>query len=59
MDADVTLTVGVEFTVTILVAAPVHPPELVPVTVYVVVMIGLAVTDEPVVALNPVAGLHV
>jgi hypothetical protein len=36
----------------------VHPPD-VPVTVYVVVPLGFAVTDEPVVELNPVAGLQV
>lgn len=35
-----------------------HPPGL-PVTVYVVVVVGDAVTDEPVVALSPVAGLQV
>ena len=29
-----------------------------PITVYVVVVVGLAITDEPVVPLNPVAGLH-
>lgn len=36
---------------------PVHPLE-VPVTVYVVVEVGFAVTDAPVVLLNPVAGLQ-
>ena len=51
-----TLTIGSGFTVTVTCA--VHPPG-VPVTVYVVVVAGDAVTDEPVVALNPVAGLHV
>ena len=35
----------------------VHP--LVPVTVYRVVLVGLAVTTDPVVALRPVAGDHV
>jgi len=53
-----TVIVGNGFTVTFTVAVFVHPPE-VPVTVYVVVLPGLAVTDEPVVALNPVPGLHV
>ena len=33
-------------------------PVAVPITVYVVVVVGLAITDEPVVLLNPVAGLH-
>lgn len=35
-----------------------HPLD-VPVTVYVIVAVGFAVTEEPVVELNPVAGLHV
>lgn len=37
---------------------PLQPP-VVPVTVYVVVVAGFAVTVEPVVALSPVAGLQV
>ena len=52
----VTDTVGGWLTVTVTCA--VHPPGE-PVTVYVVVEAGDAVTEEPVVALNPVAGLHV
>lgn len=36
-----------------------HPLPLVPVTVYVVELAGLAVTVVPVVALKPVAGIHV
>jgi hypothetical protein len=47
---------GVEFTVTVTVAVFVQPFALVPVTVYVVVAVGDAVTVAPVVALNPVAG---
>ena len=31
---------------------------LVPVTMYVVVVVGFAVTADPVVELNPVAGVH-
>jgi len=42
--------------VTVVVTVPVHPAALVPVIVYVVVVVGLAVTLVPVVALNPVAG---
>jgi hypothetical protein len=48
---------GSGFTVTTTVVVPVHAPD-VPVTVYVVVEGGLAVTDVPVVALSPVAGDH-
>ena len=48
--------VGGGFTMTVTCA--VHPPG-VPVTVYVVVVVGDAVTEEPVVALKPVAGVHV
>ena len=46
---------GTGFTVIVVVAVPVQP-ELVPATVYVMVMVGFAVTVEPVVALNPAAG---
>ena len=46
-------------TVTTVVAWAVHPLDAAPVIVYVVVTEGLAVTDAPVVALSPVAGLHV
>ena len=47
---------GLTVTVTV---AVLEQPEVVPVTVYVVVEPGLAVTEEPVVALRPVPGLHV
>jgi hypothetical protein len=36
----------------------VHPFPSVPVTVYVVVVVGLAITVVPVADDNPVAGLH-
>jgi len=55
--AGVTVTVGVGFTVTTTVAASEQLP-VVPVTVYDVVTVGLAVTLAPTVALNPVAGVH-
>jgi hypothetical protein len=51
------VTTGTGFTVTVICAEAVHPVTE-PSTVYVVVDDGLAVTDEPVVLLNPVAGLH-
>jgi hypothetical protein len=43
-------------TVTTAVVVLVQVPPLEPIIVYVVVAAGLAVTAEPVVALNPVAG---
>ena len=49
--------VGVGFTVTVAVLLPEHPVE-VPVTVYTVVEVGLAFTEDPVVALNPVEGVQ-
>jgi len=53
------VTVGVGLTVTTTVfEAPAHPP-VVPVTVYVVVVVGLALTLAPVVALKFVLGAHV
>lgn len=52
-----TLSVRLETTVTVEVLFPLHDP-LVPVTVYTVVTVGLAVTTDPVVALNPVPGLQ-
>lgn len=58
-DDGVTLTVGVGLTVTVLVAVFVQPFAPVPVIVYVVVTVGDAVTEAPVVALRPVAGDHV
>ncbi len=48
--------VGNGFTVTVVVVVFTHPNALVPVIVYVVVPVGLAVTLVPVVALKPVAG---
>ena len=51
----VTITVVTE---TVPCPVDVHPLLSVPVTVYVMVVVGFAVTDEPVVALNAVAGLH-
>jgi hypothetical protein len=53
-----TVITGIGLTVTVTCAVAVHPRAS-PVTVYVVVEVGLAVTDEPVVALNPVAGDHI
>jgi hypothetical protein len=53
----VTVTTGSGFTVTVTCPVAVHPFE-VPVTVYIVVEVGLAVTGEPMVELNPVAGDH-
>jgi len=55
----VTVTTNEEATVTVTVCVEVHPPPLSPVTVYVVVEPGLAVTLVPVVWFRPVAGLHV
>ena len=52
------VTVGKGLTVTVTVAVPTHPLTEVPVTVYVVVAAGVAVTEAPVVALNPPAGAH-
>jgi hypothetical protein len=54
---ELTVTVSAAFIVTVEVAVPVHP-LVVPVTVYVVVAGGLAVTVAPVVALSPVDGVH-
>jgi len=51
--------VGVGFTVMVNVELSTQPLPDVPTRVYVVVEVGLAVTVVPVVALNPVAGLHV
>lgn len=55
---ELTVTVGAGFTVTVVAAVLVHPFASVPVTVYVVVAEGLAVTDVPVVVLKPVPGVH-
>lgn len=54
-----TVTVGVGETVTVAVAVPGHCPVAEAVTVYTVVVPGVAVTAAPVVALNPAAGDHV
>jgi hypothetical protein len=53
-----TVTTGEGLTVTVTCVEAVHPFKS-PTTVYVAVEVGLAVTEEPVVALNPVAGLQV
>jgi hypothetical protein len=53
----VTVTTGIGFTVTVTCAVAVHPRTS-PVTVYVVVVVGFAVTVAPVVELKPVAGDH-
>jgi hypothetical protein len=52
-----TVTTGNGLIVTVTCAVAVHP-DISPVTVYVVVEEGFAVTEEPVVALNAVDGLH-
>lgn len=57
-DAGVTATVTAGFTVITAVAVPVHPLAAVPVTVYVVVVVGLAKTAAPLDAFRPVAGVH-
>jgi len=58
VEDEVSVTVGVVLTVIVTVAVLEHAP-VVPVTVYVVVAPGVAVTFEPVVALKPPAGDHV
>jgi hypothetical protein len=50
------LITGIKFTVTVTAAVLLQPAALVPVTVYVIVDVGLAVTLAPVVADNPVDG---
>ena len=52
------MTTGSGFTVTVPCPVDVQPLLSVPVTVYVIVEVGLAVTEEPVVELSAVAGLH-
>lgn len=52
------VTVGRVSIATETVPDPVHPLAAVPVTVYVVDPAGVAVTDDPVVALKPVEGDH-
>lgn len=57
MVGELTVIVGVEITVTVVVTgALVQVP--VPTTLYVVVTVGLAVTTDPVVVLKPVEGLQ-
>jgi hypothetical protein len=56
--AGVTTTAGTGFTITVTVVKLVQPAAVVPVMVYVVVAVGVAVTVAPLVALNPVAGVH-
>jgi hypothetical protein len=58
-EGGVTVNVGVGVTVTVTVVESGQPLALVPITVYVVVVAGVAVTEAPVVELNPVGGLHV
>lgn len=53
----VAVTVGTGLTVSVMLAVLEQEP-FVPVTVYVVVVVGFAVTDAPVVADKPVAGLQ-
>jgi hypothetical protein len=55
----VAVIVGVGFTVTVTVFVAEQPLELVPVTLYVVVVVGLAVIADPVVAFRSVDGDHV
>ena len=50
------LMVGNAFTVTVFVPVLIQPLASVPVTVYIVVVVGLAVMPEPVVAVRPVDG---
>lgn len=52
------LMVGSGFTVMVRVAVLTQPLALVPLTVYVVVTVGEAVTFAPVVTLSPVDGDH-
>ena len=51
-------TTGIGLTVTVTCVVSEHPSEF-PITVYVVVELGLAETEEPVVLLKPIDGLHV
>jgi hypothetical protein len=56
---EVMVTVGKFVTVTVTLAVFIHPFKSVPVTVYVLVTVGWAVTVVPDVESNPVAGDHV
>ena len=51
-----TLTTGSGLTITGTIVVPVQPLTSVPLTVYVVVVVGFALTLEPLVALKPVDG---
>jgi len=55
----VTAITGFWLTVTMTIEVAMQPLPLIPVVVYVVVVVGLAVTDAPLVALNPIDGVHV
>lgn len=54
----VIVTVGLGFTSIVMVALSLHPP-LAPITVYVVVSVGIAITDVPDEELSDDAGFHV
>ncbi len=56
---DPAVMVGAAFTITVFVAVFEQPLALVPVTVYVTVVVGDALTVAPVVAESPVFGAHV
>jgi hypothetical protein len=56
LDVGETATTGFEFTVTATVVIAVQPPDADPVTVYVMVDVGEAITVAPVVALRAVDG---
>ncbi len=53
------VTLGAAFTITEMVLVAVQPFVEVPMMVYVSVPVGEAVTEDPVVVFNPVAGLQV
>jgi hypothetical protein len=58
-DAGVTEITGLAFTVTVAVMLDEQPAALCPVTVYVVVVVGLAVGEhEPVDGVNVLLGVH-
>ena len=57
-DEGETVIVFTEFTVTMDDCLLVQPFEAVPVTVYVMLVLGFAVTFAPVVVFNPVDGVH-
>jgi hypothetical protein len=58
-DVAETVTLGTGFTVTLAIAVSIHPAAFVPVTVYVDVDAGVAVTEAEVVELKPAAGFQV